>query len=124
MANYKAIEQVLDLAHRTGDKIIVVSEHHDPYVLMSVKEYEALLHGSSSVNELTEEQLLEKINRDIAVWKASQDDDSTLEGYNLEDFKVSEPVKSEKPLESKVKESDVDDVNAGEEDKYYIEPVD
>ena len=117
MANYREIDQVLELSHKTGDKVIVVSEHHDPYVLMSVKEYEALLHGPSSVNNLTEEELLEKINRDIAVWKASQDD---VEDYNLEDFKVDTLKKEDK----KEEKEPIHREKIEEEDKYYIEPVD
>ena len=111
------MDKVLDLAAKTGDKVIVLSEHHDPYVVMTVKEYEGLLHGPSSVKGLSEDELLSKINRDIAVWKASQDD---LEDYSLEDFKVEEDNKKEIKKSSLIKEEN----NSEEEDKYYIEPVD
>ena len=52
MPNYKQMEKVLDLASKTGDKVIVLSDSHDPYVVMNIKEYEALLHGPSSVKGL------------------------------------------------------------------------
>lgn len=124
MANYKQLDKVLDLAAKTGDKVIVMSDSHDPYVVMTVKEYEALLHGSSSVKDLSEDELLDKINRDIAVWKASQGD---LGEYNLDQFKVdtirkedAEDKNEEKPEEK----ATVDNNTVEEDDKYYIEPVD
>jgi hypothetical protein len=124
MANYKQIDHVLDLAAKTGDRVIVVSDNHEPYVVMTVKEYEGLLHNSSTVGSLTEEQLLDKINRDIAVWKASQED---LGDYNLEQFRV-DSIRKDDPKELKVEkvpeEFNVENLSASGEDKYYIEPVD
>lgn len=120
MPNYKQMDKVLDLASKTGDKVIVLSDNHDPYVVMTVKEYEALLHGPSSVKNLSEDELLSKINRDIAVWKASQDD---LDDYSLEDFRVDTLRKEEKDKEKTVN-TNVDKSDHSEEDRYYIEPVD
>jgi hypothetical protein len=128
MPNFKKIDQVLDLAHRTGDKIIIVSEHHDPYVIMSVREYEGLLHGLSAINELSEEQLLDKINRDIAVWKASQEngDEAVVPDYDLDNFRVDnqKPPETEDLSTMAPDKADVNDATVEEEDKYYIEPVD
>lgn len=124
MPNYKQMERVLDLAAKTGDKVIVLSDHHDPYVLMTIKEYEALLHGPSSVKNLSEDELLSKINRDIAIWKASQE---SLSDYSLEDFKVDSLRKDDKKLEIPKKTTDksiVDKSLNPEEDRYYIEAVD
>ncbi|RJQ35607.1 hypothetical protein C4566_00425 [Candidatus Parcubacteria bacterium] len=124
MANYKQMDQVLDLAAKTGDKVIVVSDSHEPYVVMSIKEYEALLHNFSTVSSLTEEQLLDKINRDIAVWKASQED---LSDYSLDQFRVDTIRKDEddnKNQEKSVSTHNVDNLDAVEEEKYYIEPID
>jgi hypothetical protein len=124
MANYKQMDKVLELATKTGDKVIVMSDNHDPYVVMTIKEYEALLQGSSAVDGLTEEQLLDKINRDIAVWKASQDD---LGDYNLDQFKVSSLKKTsvgKKLASDKGHKQKTEKVEVEEEDRYYIEPVD
>lgn len=124
MSNYKQIDKVLDLAAKTGDKVIVLSDHHEPYVVMTINEYEALLHGPSSVKNLSEDELLSKINRDIAVWKASQDD---LGDYSLDDFKVDTIRKDEKPEKMSKKPDDkitVDKSMTAEDDRYYIEPVD
>lgn len=123
MANIKNLEQVLELAAKTGDRVVVVSDTHEPFVILAFKEYQALMSHNTNLQELTEQELLEKINRDIAVWKASQEDFST--DYNLDQFKV-EPkivpvqtpaIQSQNP--NKVEEP----IMAGEEEKYYIEPV-
>lgn len=124
MPNYKQMDKVLQLAAKTGDKVIVLSEDHEPYVVMTVQEYEALLHGSSSVKDLSEDELLNKINRDIAVWKASQDN---LSDYSLEDFRVETLRKDDKSgsePENKDKKITVDKSAVADEDHYYIEPVD
>ena len=124
MPNYKQIEKVLDLASKTGDKVIVLSDTHDPYVVMSVKDYEALLHGPSSVKGLSEDELLDKINRDIAIWKASQDN---LADYSLEDFRVETLRKDSKDKEKPVTtttENIIDTPDFEEANKYYVEPID
>lgn len=124
MGNYKQMDKVLDLAAKTGDKVIVMSDNHDPYVLMTVKEYESLLHGSSSVKDLSEDELLDKINRDIAIWKASQND---LGEYNLDQFKVDTIRKADsdsKDIDNIAEKATVDKNTVEEDDKYYIEPVD
>lgn len=124
MPNYKQMERVLDLATKTGDKVIVLSDSHEPYVVMTVKEYEALLHGPSSVKDLSEDELLSKINRDIAIWKASQEG---LDDYSLDNFKVDSIRKDDKKDEKHDKTDSKDNVDKSqhaEEDRYYIEPVD
>lgn len=123
---YKQFDKVLDLAAKTGDKVIVMSESHDPYVVMTVTEYEGLLRNYDSVKNLSEEELLDKINRDIAVWKASQDD---LDDYELSQFRVDslkkEDTKKEEIKYDKLPASPDNDTseNINDEDKYYIEPV-
>lgn len=118
------MDKVLELAAKTGDKVIVLSDNHEPYVVMTIKEYEALLHGSSSVKGLSEDELLDKINRDIAVWKVSQDN---LSDYSLDDFKVETLRKDDKIDPEPVNKEEnvtVDKSTVAEEDRYYIEPVD
>ena len=123
MGNFKNLEKVLELTAKTGDKVIVISETHEPFVILALKEYQALMTHNTNLQELTEQELLEKINRDIAVWKASQDDLST--DYNLDQFKVEtkdrpqEAVPQAGPIFQKPEDTPV----VEEEEKYYIEPV-
>ena len=127
---YQKLDKVLKLVAKTGDKIIVVSENHDPYVVMSLTDYDRLLTGSSAVNELNEEQLLGKLNRDISVWKSAQEvsdmPENTDSEYDLEQFQVpdkTDPSANAQDDKEEVKAS-VDTSSAEEEDKYYIEPID
>jgi hypothetical protein len=73
------LERAINLSARTGDKIIVVDEFNDrSSVVMSLDDYEMLLKGrnkgGSRVGNLTEEELLDKINHDIISWKDANSD--------------------------------------------------
>ncbi len=69
------LQKVINLAKKTGDRIIVFDTDgfDNIYVIMSLDEYEKLVIGKSEVRNLTEDELLDKINRDIAIWKSEQD---------------------------------------------------
>lgn len=104
-----------------GEKIIVVNEQADPqFVIMNIGDYEKIINNCDlDIKGLTEEELLAKINRDIAIWKSIQevDENITEERDNFVQNIVS--------IED-VKESDANgDATEDEEDgKYYFEPVD
>lgn len=122
---YKKLDQVLALVTKTGDKMIVVSENHDPYVVMSLKDYERLLTNNVAVHDLSEDELLSKINRDIAIWKSVQ----ASNDYNLDQFKIDEQTVANgqvKSLDLEKKPESGENFAAGlvsEEEKYYLEPV-
>ena len=69
------LQKVISLAKKTGDRLIVFDPQNnsDTYVVMPLDEYEKLVIGKSEVRSLTEDELLDKINRDIAIWKSEQD---------------------------------------------------
>ena len=82
------LQKAINLAKKTGDGLIVFDQTKtdNGYVVMSIDQYEDLTLGRGSVRNLTEDQLLDKINRDIAVWK-SENDFSAFESkkkYNFE----------------------------------------
>ncbi len=68
------LQKAINLAKKTGDKLIVFdsSKPDNIFVVMSLKDYENLVLGKSEVRGLTEDELLDKINRDIAIWKSDQ----------------------------------------------------
>ncbi|MFH1564426.1 MAG: hypothetical protein ABIC82_01090 [bacterium] len=88
-----------------GENIIVVNEQIDPqFVIMGLSEYEKVINSGKDVKGLTEEELLTKINRDIAIWKSMQEyGESDVAGDNF--------VHNIRETEE-------------EEDEYYFEPVD
>lgn len=126
---YQKLDKVLALVAKTGDKIVVVSENHEPYVVMSLGDYEKLLTSSHALHDLTETELMNKINRDIAIWKAAQVDENQMANdYNLEQFKLDTLSQSQTENNSEIQNSpeitDVDKSTEEEEEKYYLEPVD
>ncbi|MBI2050470.1 MAG: hypothetical protein HYT31_01545 [Parcubacteria group bacterium] len=72
---HDALNRVFSLINKTGDRCIVLSQSKDEaYVVMSLAEYERMAVRQADVSELSEDELLDKINRDIAVWKSQQDE--------------------------------------------------
>lgn len=69
----KSLEKAINLARITKDKIIVVDEEAGgSFVVIDLAEYEKLMLGidkKEDIKNLTENELLDKINRDIAFWK-------------------------------------------------------
>lgn len=73
---YKQFEKALRLVKKTGDRLILYNTQNDEdaHVVMSLDEYERMsIEEKREVKGLTEEQLIDKINRDIAVWKSEQE---------------------------------------------------
>lgn len=69
------LQKAINLAKKTGDRIIIFdsARPRDAHVVMSLDEYEILVAGMSAVRGLTEEELVDKINRDIAIWKSENE---------------------------------------------------
>ena len=69
------LQKAIDLVKKTGDRLLVFdsAKSDNVYVVMNLKDYENLVLGKSEVRGLTEDELLDKINRDIAIWKSEQD---------------------------------------------------
>lgn len=110
------LESIIRLIKKTGDRCVVVNPvDNSSYVVMNLEEYEKLVLGKSEVRGLTEDELLDKINRDIAIWRASQ------EGENLANSRECFSDVEETP-KNDVKENKQEDERK-EEDRYYFEPV-
>lgn len=122
-------------------------------MLMDLGAYEKMLDSSQGIEKLSEEELLEKINRDVAVWRASNDKEraETYEQVVEEAPRVKSttPVQASEPEKAVVMEKGKDinlvmaesvhgaamagqaeqeqsasDIVAEEdEEKFYLEPV-
>ena len=111
------LERAINLAANTGDKIIVVDELNDrSSVVMNLDEYEKLLNGqnkgSFGVKNLTEEELLDKINHDIVSWKDANSDrdfSSEIPGFH-DDWE-------DEDSENFEDDEDENDLEDGEEDE-------
>ena len=117
--------KIIDLVKKTGDNCVVLDNNGDPaYVVISFNNYQKMILGKSEIAGLTEDELLEKINRDIATWKAiqeveNQDNFSALDSFAESIQKLSGEEKSlnEADNEPEMEESDKSD------EKYYFEPI-
>ena len=97
----KNIKRILELIRKTGDRFLFEDDQGNLFVLLNANDYDDIVLKQSSVKNLSEEELLNKINKDIAVWKAQQEDDNLLTDWQ-----------------------DLPGVNESEkEDQYYFEPV-
>lgn len=101
MASMEKLQEVLKLVRQTGDKVIVLDNENEPYVVMDLEGYKSLLREEANMANISEEELLDKINRLISAWKASQPD---LSDYDLSQFRV-DSLRPEKK-EEKVVESE------------------
>ena len=74
----KDLKKILDLLRKTGDRFIMEDEEGNLFVLLPANDYENLLLKHSEIKDFSEEELLNKINKDVAIWKASQEDEKLL----------------------------------------------
>jgi hypothetical protein len=78
---YNQIQRAINLIRKTGDRLLIADKEENVYALMHLDQYEDLIHEDSGVRGLTENELLDKINRDIAIWKSDQEfDDYSYKG--------------------------------------------
>jgi len=117
----KALEKAINLAKITKDKIIVVDVESDKsFVVIDLAEYERLLlrvDKKEDIKNLTENELLDKINRDIAFWK---------EENQIEEIESAKGgLKGENNVEGDIdfKYENEEDLNEEEEEEnlYYYE---
>ena len=102
------IKKLINLIEKTGDRLVVIDRVGNPaYVIMGFSAYEKLIEGKAEISDLTEDELLEKINRDVSIWRSSQEE------AKLQEFETLEQVLQ------KEEQEEVRD----EGEKYYFEPV-
>lgn len=98
----KNLKRILDLIRKTGDRYIFEDENEEIFVILPVNDYENLALKNTQVSHLSEEELLNKINKDIAVWKSAQENEILAEAW--------QEMKEEKAAKP-------------EDDRYYFEAV-
>lgn len=96
------MDKILDLARKTKSNIIVLNANQEPaYVIMDFEGFRHLSENNESLVLLSEEQLLDKVNSEIAFWKAANKD------KELEDW----PEIAEKNNEIKPQENQSNSLN-------------
>ncbi len=90
------LDKILKLITRTGDKFIILKDDNE-FVVFNLDDYIKLLDNKSQITELSEAELLHKINRDIALWREAQRDGNDFFVDNVNP--TYEPLNSDSPSE-------------------------
>ena len=101
----KDLKKILDLLRKTGERFLLADDDDNFFIILSAADYENLLLKHSEIKDFSEEELLNKINKDVAIWKAAQEDEKLLADWQN--------------LNPEIKK----DANEEKEDQYYFEPV-
>jgi len=62
----KELKEIIDIA---GGRYIIVENGKPAYIVMSFREYKEAILGRKKLRTLTEKELIDKINSDIALWR-------------------------------------------------------
>ena len=96
----KELKKIFNLVKKTGDRVVVydAQETEETFILMDFNSYESLISKTpeesprefklEEVKGLTEEDLTDKINQEISLWK-NQENPSFVAG----DQKLEKPIK-------------------------------
>jgi len=127
---WENLGKIIKLIEKTGDKCIIITEDKPPVVLMNLSDYEKLNFQKNDISGLSQEELLDKINREIAIWRAVNQDkenfiDSELDVNGKKEDNMVNSKANPKPMEIKINEPDQPATNQpnAENDEYLIEPV-
>ncbi|HUT22384.1 MAG TPA: hypothetical protein VMX18_03185 [Candidatus Bipolaricaulota bacterium] len=101
------LEKIIKFIQETGDKCIYYdAQSGNNLMIMPLGEYQRILGENTGIRDLTQEELLDRMNRDIALWKVGQDDlrDNWTGDEEISDFAENQEENEEKfylePLES------------------------
>lgn len=84
--NYKDFITVLDFLEKVGGKYIIIEDKKPSYILMSLEEYKRLVElnrQKETVKNLSKEDFIEKINKEIALWNAVQKEKNLTDKFDL-----------------------------------------
>lgn len=81
------LDRLMRLAQKTGDTLIIHDKEGHDMVLLDVDRYEMMVDEKDyfvdqeftdfGLHDLSEGEMLDKINRDIAIWRSHQEQDET-----------------------------------------------
>ena len=81
---FDRLEKLINLLKKTGEKVVFSESGNfdDFYLILALKDYEKLLGEQPNIKGLTGEELVDKINRDIALWKSQEEAEDFDLNYN------------------------------------------
>lgn len=68
------LQRFIDLANKTGDNLVIFDRYNPDksFVILAINKYEDLLETKVGGQGLTDDEVADKINSDIAIWKNEQ----------------------------------------------------
>ena len=91
-------QKIISLYKKIKHELIIMDKD-DTYVVMNLSQFNSLLDQGKDVRQMSEDELINQINQQVADWRASQD--TTTE-----------------QIDPKIEEKSVRD-----DDTFYIEPL-
>lgn len=119
---WENLSKVIKLIQKTGDKCIILSGD-ESIAIMNLTDYEKLNFNQTAISQLSQEELLDKINREIAVWRVTHEEeraDKTLP-LDFPDKIDNNQLNQKNPLKDNL-ETASPQVNQ-ENDEYLVEPI-
>ncbi|MFA7245427.1 MAG: hypothetical protein WC070_04620 [Candidatus Magasanikbacteria bacterium] len=101
------LDRLIKLAKKTGSTLIIHDEEKGDVVMMDLDSYEDLIekqedcscedfsYGNDYLYEMSEGELLDKINRDISIWRSYQEE----EEKNIRDEILAEDLNENPPTD-------------------------
>jgi len=122
------LDRIIRLVRRTGDRFVIMDKETDEtMVLMNLNEYENLLNDTSTLEDLEEEDMLNKLNNDISRWQEQKNRQSVPdwdESVKKESF---QPVERMKVLADDIEDSELEeefeDVDLVAKNEVTPEPI-
>ena len=114
-----SLKKIIDLAKKTKDRVIVTdNEGSDPYVIMDFDQYQSLISGNNEIADLTENEFLNKINKDVSIWKAKNEvEEKPAKKEEIEE----EQDLSQNSLDLFENEEEKNTIE--DDERFYFEPV-
>ncbi|OGH93688.1 MAG: hypothetical protein A2538_00600 [Candidatus Magasanikbacteria bacterium RIFOXYD2_FULL_41_14] len=108
--NSSQFDRVMRILDRTGERCLVFDKSSDTgAMIMSLDEYEKFLNGGAGISDLSESDMLDKINRDISVWREKHQFENDSD--NDFDWDFGQSAESDEPVGELVDEPVVEPIN-------------
>lgn len=109
-------EKILKLVKKIGEKIVVIKDDSE-FVITGLDEYMRLIGDQGQIGQLTESQMLDKINRDIALWREAQKESLTeqtaveqIESIQVPTYELESEIVRYAPVDHRV-QTEIDQLN-------------
>ncbi len=119
------LDRIIKLVRRTGDRFVIMDkETEETMVLMNLNEYENLLNDTSSLEDLEEEDMLNKLNHDISRWQTQKNRQPIPDWEENLQKELVRPVKLPEVLPTILETDEMEENDDLEDDEYEDVDID